>query len=213
MRWLGHGDFSPASPRLYSLPWSHLFLGLYEEVMGVVVYDRSGYPLGDTMDPSSWRAGCPLWLSVRLANGQFSAHYNHLMFLFTVITMHCWWHSLCWPCSWTSKAFKASDLYFWTASWRVEIELDPCFCGSPGCKLPQAQWYPLQMCCSEPTEPISASAPYILHSQPSLVIHLCTLCAGTSLFLRSIWASIEIYQLYWLVPSSPVLSAWKHQAS
>lgn len=28
-----------------------------------------------------------------------------------------------------------------------------------------------------------------------LVIHLCTLCAGTSLFFRSIWASMETYHL------------------
>lgn len=92
-----------------------------------------------------------LWLSIRLANGQLSAHYNHLMLLFTVITMYCWWGSLHWPCSWTSEPFKASDLYFWSACWRVEIELEPCFCGSPGCKVPQAQGCPLQVCGSEPT--------------------------------------------------------------
>lgn len=94
--------------------------------------------------------------------------------------MHCGWGSLCWPCSWTSKAFKASDLYFWPASWWLEIELEPCFCGSPGCRVPQAQWYPLQVCGSEPTYLSLLQPLCILHSQLTVSCHSATCCSWSS---------------------------------
>lgn len=128
--------------------------------------------------------------------------------------MHCWWGSLCWPCSWTSQAFKASDLYFWPSSWWLEIELEPCFCGSPGCRVPQAQWYPLQVCGSEPTYLSLLQPLYILHSQLTVSCHSATCCSRSSTCAHFVQVPpfLQKYLEYpWkppvLTPASPVLSA------